>query len=42
MMFQFLSTKVEKRLMGIKEYVYCLWQIYFYTSLFHWSISYCF
>jgi len=28
MMFQFLFTKVEKRLLAIKEYVYCLWQIY--------------
>ena len=28
MMFQFLFTKVEKRLLAIKEYVYCLWQFY--------------
>jgi len=28
-MVQFLSTRVETRLMAIKEYVYCLWQMYF-------------
>jgi hypothetical protein len=26
-MSQFLFTRVETRLMGIKENVYCLWQI---------------
>jgi len=40
-MAQFVSTWVETRLMDINEYVYYLWQINFYTSLLHWSVTYC-
>ena len=41
-MVQFLSTWLDTRLMAIKENVYYLWQMYFYNSLFHWSIIHCF
>jgi len=39
-MFSYLSTCVDKRLMFLKEVFITSGKHVFYTSLFHWSITY--